>query len=207
LPSWVVAQQVGEQRLSHARVVRLSYVSGTVAVKRPKAAEWAKAMVNTPIQEGYSVSTSSNSFAEVEFENGSTARLGELSEIDFTQLAMNGEGNKLNRLALEQGYATFHFLPEHGDVYEVKAAGATFTPDGKSEFRTDIDYGRLRAEVFSGSVDVAASVAGSNVPLATLVRTVTLAPADPRTRSRSQPVMFWPTSKNSPTPRLRRCSA
>ncbi|HEV2495841.1 MAG TPA: DUF6600 domain-containing protein [Terriglobia bacterium] len=156
LPSWLVAQQGSQQGLSHVRVVRLSYLSGTVAVKRPKSTEWAKAIVNTPIQEGYSVSTSNHSFAEVEFENGSTARLGELSEIDFTQLAMDGEGNKLNRLALEQGYATFHFMPEHGDVYQVKAAGATFTPDGKSEFRTDIDYGRLRAEVFSGSVDVAA---------------------------------------------------
>ncbi|HKS95722.1 MAG TPA: FecR family protein, partial [Terriglobia bacterium] len=158
LPSWLVAQQGSAPAtgLSHVRVVRLSYISGTVAVKRPKSTEWANAIVNTPIQEGYAVSTSSNSFAEVEFENGSTARLGELSEINFTQLAMNAEGSKLNRLALEQGYATFHFLPEHGDVYEVKAGAATFTPDGKSEFRTDIDYGRLRAEVFSGSVNIAA---------------------------------------------------
>jgi len=156
LPSWLVAQESPQPGLSHVRVVRLSYLSGTVAVKRPKSTEWAKAIVNTPIQEGYAVSTSANSFAEVEFENGSTARLGELSEINFTQLAMNATGDKLNRLALEQGYATFHFLPEHGDVYEVKARSATFTPDGKSEFRTDMDYGRLRAEVFSGSVEVAA---------------------------------------------------
>jgi hypothetical protein len=62
--------------LSHVRVVRLSYVSGTVAIKRPGSAEWAKAIVNTPIQEGFTVSTSTDSFAEVEFENGSTARLG-----------------------------------------------------------------------------------------------------------------------------------
>jgi uncharacterized protein DUF6600/FecR-like protein len=156
LPSALAAQESPQPGLSHVRVVRLSYVSGTVAVKRPKSTEWAKAIVNTPIQEGYALSTSNHSFAEVEFENGSTARLGELSEIDFTQLAMDGEGNKLNRLALNQGYATFHFMPEHGDVYSVKAAGTTLTPDGKSEFRTDIDADHLRAEVFSGSVDVAA---------------------------------------------------
>ena len=41
--------------------------------------------MNTPIQEGFALSTWPNSFAEVEFENGSTARLGELSKVDFTQ--------------------------------------------------------------------------------------------------------------------------
>jgi len=152
LPSLLVAQQ----GLSHVRVVRLSYVSGTVAVRRSQSAEWAKALVNTPIQEGYALSTSNHSFAEVQFENGSTARLGELSELEFMQLAMDAEGAKLNRLTLDQGYATLHFLPEHHDVYSVSAAGATLTPDGKSEFRADVDAGRLRAEVFSGSVDAAA---------------------------------------------------
>lgn len=149
-PALVMAQA----GLSHVRVVRLSYVSGTVAIKRSASTEWAKAMVNTPIQEGFALSTSSNSFAEVEFENGSTARLGELSKIDFSQLAMDAEGNKLNRLTFEQGYATFHFIREHNDEYTVKAADAIITPNGKSEFRTDFDQNRLRVEVLNGSVDV-----------------------------------------------------
>jgi hypothetical protein len=59
---------------SHARVVRLSYVSGTVMVKRRGSAEEEPAMVNVPIQEGFELSTSGASYAEVEFENGSTAR-------------------------------------------------------------------------------------------------------------------------------------
>ncbi len=71
------------------RVVRLSYVSGTVGVKRPASTEWAKAQVNTPIQEGFEMSTSAKSYAEVEFENGSTARLGEFSKVSFDQLAMD----------------------------------------------------------------------------------------------------------------------
>ena len=82
LPALLVA----EEGLSHVRVVRLSYLSGTAAVQRPGSTEWAKASVNTPIQEGFKVSTTQGSFAEVEFENGSTARLGELSQIEFSQL-------------------------------------------------------------------------------------------------------------------------
>ena len=114
-----------EHGLSHVRVVRVSYVSGTIAIKRPESTEWAKAMVNTPVQEGFALSTSSNSFTEVEFENGSTARLGELSRVDFTQLAMDSDGNKINHLTLEGGYATFHFQTEHKDLYTVKAGDVT----------------------------------------------------------------------------------
>ena len=150
---------------SHARVVRLSYVSGTVMVKRPGSAEEEPAMVNVPIQEGFELSTSDGSYAEVEFENGSTARLGELSKLLFHQLALDADGNKLNGMTFEQGYATFHFLPEHNvppsanrdgtihfqptyrDVYRVKIADATVTADGKCEFRTDLDQDRFRVEI------------------------------------------------------------
>jgi len=149
-PALLTAQQA----LSHARVVRLSFVEGTVAMLRPGSTQWVGAMANTPIQEGFSISTSADSFAEVEFENGSTARLGELSRIDFTQLALNSDGDKLNHLGMQQGYATFHFAPEHGDVYAVKAANATLTSHGKSEFRTDLADNQLRVEVFDGTVEV-----------------------------------------------------
>jgi len=147
---------VGQKPVSHVRAVRLSYVSGTVAVKRPGAAEWAKALVNAPIREGFQISTSADSFAEVEFENGSTARLGELCQLTFDQLALDAEGDKLNRMAFEQGYATFHFLPENRDAYSVKIADATLTPRGKSLFRTDLEEGHVRVEVFKGSVQIVA---------------------------------------------------
>ena len=153
LPTILFAQK----GVSHVRVVRLSYVSGTVAVKRPASADWAKAIPNTPIQEGFSVLTSASSYAEVEFENGSTARLGEFSQLTFDQLAMDADGNKLNHLTFDKGYATFHILPEHHDDYSVKMAASILTPGGKSEFRADLEPGKARVEVFSGSVELAAS--------------------------------------------------
>ncbi len=152
LPITLVAQQP----VSHVRVVRLSYLSGTVAVKRPGATEWAKALVNTPVQEGFEISTAADSFAEVQFENGSTARLGQLSHLTFDQLALDAEGDKLNRMTFEQGYATFHFLPEKHDAYSVKIADATLTPGGKSLFRTDLNKDHVRVEVFNGSVQIVA---------------------------------------------------
>ena len=152
----LLSSLVAQQPVSHVRVVRLSYLSGTVGVKRRGATEWAKALVNTPIQEGFEISTAADSFAEVQFENGSTARLGQLSHLTFDQLALDAEGDKLNRMTFEQGFATFHFLPERHDTYSVKIADATLTPSGKSLFRTDLEKDHVRVVVFNGSVQIVA---------------------------------------------------
>jgi hypothetical protein len=151
LQSMAMAQEKG---YSHVRIVRLSFVDGTVLVKRPNSTGWAKALVNTPIQQGFAISTSTGSYAETQFENGSTARLGESSRINFTELALAPSGAKVNRLAFDQGYATFHFVPGHGDVYAVEAGNAAITPKGKSEFRVDVQQGTVRVEVLDGSVEV-----------------------------------------------------
>jgi len=142
------------QELSHARIVRLSFAEGIVTVLRPDVGEWAKSSVNTPIQEGFKVATDEGGFAEIEFENTSTARIGQGTLLEFTQLALLPSGGKVNRMTLAQGYATFNILPENDDIYEVTAGTATITPQGKSRFRVDVEDGILQVKVFKGSVEI-----------------------------------------------------
>jgi len=141
------------QSNSQVRIIRLSFVEGTVTMYRPDVGEWAKVFVNTPIQQGFKLATEANSFAEVEFENGSTARLGQSSELDFTNLSLSPEGGKSNQMTLAQGYASFSVVPERGDVYEIHAAGATYAATAKTIFRVDLGQGDQRLEVFKGKVD------------------------------------------------------
>jgi hypothetical protein len=143
-----------EKGYSHVRIVRLSFVDGTVLVKRPNSSEWAKASPNTPVEQGFTVATSNGSYAETQFENGSTARLGQGSRLDFAELALAPDGDKINHLVFGQGYGTFNFTPKRGDDYSVQAANATITPRGKSEFRVDLDQNGVRVEVFDGSVKI-----------------------------------------------------
>ena len=143
--------------VSHARVVSLSLVSGTVIVRRPGSAQWSRATVDTPIEEGVSIATAKHSFAEVEFESGSTVRLGELSRVDFTQLSLAPRSGHVNGLTLVVGYATLHVMPKRHDEYIVNASGASLTPHGKTEFRTDLSHDRLRVEVMSGHLQAAVS--------------------------------------------------
>ena len=151
------------QSSSQVRIVRLSFVEGTVTMYRPDADQWASAFVNTPIQQGFKLATEANSFAEVEFENGSTARLGQSSELDFTSLVLSPDGGKINHLTLAQGYATFAVTPERGDVYEVLAGRSTYDATSKAMFRIDSDEGGQQMKVFKGDVAVQSPQGSANV--------------------------------------------
>jgi hypothetical protein len=160
LPASVISRaqdsSPSQENLSHVRIVRLSFVEGTVTMHRPDLADWSAAPTNTPIQEGFKLSSAEKSFAEVEFENTSTARIGQLSLLDFDQLAANASGGKLNRITLEQGYATFNVVPEGVDSFEVQARDVkvTFAAAAVTRFRIDIDEGVVRVEVFKGAAEV-----------------------------------------------------
>ncbi len=145
------------QGYSRVRVVRLSFTQGTVVVQEPNSAEWAKAYVNTPVQQGFKVSTAEDSYAEVEFENGSTARIGENTLLEFTQLALAPDGSKVNHMLLDAGYGTFTIMPGRGDDYRVETPLLVVTPRERTQFRVDVEQGAERVEVFAGSVEVSGS--------------------------------------------------
>src|ERR1039458_9291674 len=92
----LAAMPVCAQIQSPSRVIRLSFVEGNVTVQRPDVQGWAEAPVNTPLQEGFKLSTGENSFAEIQFENGGAIRLGQISLLDFTVLQLAPNGGKIN---------------------------------------------------------------------------------------------------------------
>jgi len=149
-------EPAGAQGNPNARIVRLSFVEGKVVVQRPDVSGWAEAPANTPLQEGFQISTAENSFAEIQFEDGSAIRLGQLTLLDLTELALNENGGRINHVGLRQGYGTFHPLPggNGGDSLQVTTPEGTLVAAPGAEFRVDLDEKLERVEVFRGSVDV-----------------------------------------------------
>ena len=142
-------------RAFHARIVRLSYVEGDVTIDRPEVQGWAKAPVNTPLQQGFGLSTGNNSFAEIQFENGGTIRLGERALVDLTGLELAADGGKIDQVNLRQGYATFHLLSSRfGESLRVETPYGTLAAQAGDQFRVDLDQGMERVEVFHGTVQV-----------------------------------------------------
>lgn len=142
---------------SRARAVRLSFVEGTVIVRRPGSPKWAPAALNMPIEQGISIATARHSIAEVQFENGSTLRLDELSRVDFVQMDITPESGFINHVNLAVGVTTVNVMPKRHDEYVLTASGATLAPHGKAEFRADLSHRHLRVEVFKGRVQAADS--------------------------------------------------
>jgi len=114
-------------------IVRLSYVQGDVRIARgPAAAKaagsvWEQAATDIPVESGYSLVTGSG-HTEIEFEDDSTAYLGENSVLTFADLTTTG-GIPSTVLTLLSGTLTLHLHNRYtGERYFIE------TPNGVVNF-------------------------------------------------------------------------
>jgi len=135
---------------SHVRIVRLSYESGQVQMDRGPGQALERAILNSPVVEGSRVVTGTDGLAEVEFENNSTVRLGEASEVKFSQLLINDAGDKVNEVELVRGTMYFDTRSGKDEIYRVIAAGQTFVLRQSSQMRFMMSGDQVQASVFNG---------------------------------------------------------
>ena len=145
---------------SYARVVRLSLVDGDVQLARPQSedqseAAWEQAVVNVPIQQGYSIATGQGR-AEIEFESGATARLAENSLLQFTELALSN-GGRITQLTLTQGTATFYANLSRDDSFVVATPHLQAVIPKNARFRVDVSDDSSQVSAFKGEVEVDSS--------------------------------------------------
>jgi hypothetical protein len=146
---------------SYARVVRLSLVEGDVQVARPDAQGWEAAVVNLPIQQGFTVATGQGR-AEIEFESGATARLAENSVLQFTELALSS-GARITKLSLTQGTATFYANLAHEDSFVVATPQLHVGISENARFRVDVLNEGTSVSLLKGEVDVDSRAGTSRV--------------------------------------------
>src|SRR6266704_171340 len=145
---------------SHARIIRLSQVTGDVRFATqthgdPLAdsnANWNTAQLNLPIRQGYVLATD-NGRAEVEFENGTLAFLKENTVLEFYDLSLK-DGALITRLVLRQGSASFHVNPLEGDYFSVTGGDFTVEVGSRATFRLDNFDDGSTVEAISGHVNV-----------------------------------------------------
>jgi hypothetical protein len=170
---------------SYARIVRLSLVSGDVQVVRSAEAKWEPALMNMPIQQGFTIGTNEGR-AEVEFENGGALWLSENSVLQFTELALSN-GGRITKVTLSQGTATVDANLASADSFLVISPELQITPPGKSEFRLSVSKDSSSVSVISGQVSVS-SLAGTEIVRKgeTLALNAS-APTDPKISPNSEP--------------------
>lgn len=146
--------------ISHARIVRLSYVQGDVRFTRDAHGDpltdgkniWETAVLNLPIRQGYVLATDQGR-ATVEFENGALAFLDANTVIEFYDLSLD-EGAHSTRLVIRQGSASFYITPSNGDYFSVTGGDFTAEATTRASFRLNNFDDGSNVNVFAGHVDV-----------------------------------------------------
>lgn len=146
----MVLAALSAQATSHVRIVRLSYTDGTVQMDRTTGQGLERAILNSPIVEGSRIVTGTDGLAEVEFENNSTVRLGEVTEVKFRQLLINDAGDKVNEVELVRGTMYFDARSGKSDIYRVIAADRTFVLRHNSQVRFLMSGDQVQAAVLNG---------------------------------------------------------
>jgi hypothetical protein len=134
---------------SAANVARVSFVQGTVQLMTGQGSEFQQAVINMPVTDGSRLQTGGDGQVEVEFGDGSVARLTPNSSLQFDHL-----GQDQVQLQQVSGLAYYEFNVGDGHPpFTVQGAGVTVQPTTNSILRVGLDAG-WEVAVLSGSASV-----------------------------------------------------
>ncbi len=136
------------------RIVRLSAVRGKVELDRGTGRGFEPGFMNLPIVQGSRLRTVGLGWAEVEFEDGGSARITPDTQLAFTALSRGPQGQLRNELRLSSG--TLHVSRMKGDNSDlvILAGGRKFLLPPSSHARLDVYPAGSELVVVHGSVRV-----------------------------------------------------
>ncbi|MDQ1452666.1 MAG: hypothetical protein QOK38_2532 [Acidobacteriaceae bacterium] len=141
-------------------LVRLSYVQGDVKILQGEATQFGQAQANMPLLAGYTLSTGKDGQAEVEFTDGSVARVTPNSQLRLDKLPAADERDEPTEVTMVSGLGYFELNTGNGQHFAVHFNAAQAQPVTNSIFRISLDnapdlsvlVGTVRASV-SGAFD------------------------------------------------------
>lgn len=148
--------------LSYARIVRVSMVSGDVQISRPGHASWDAAVQNMPVTQGATIGTN-DGYAEVQFEDGTTAWISRNTLVQFTELAL-ADGGRVTRLTLAQGTMSVMTQLRRGDTFVLSTSSQTIAVPKNTFFRVDCFHDGASVSVLGGEVQVTTAAGTKTVP-------------------------------------------
>jgi FecR protein len=154
IPARGLAQEAG----SHARIVRISYVQGTVQFNGQAA------IMNSPVVEESKLVTGTDGLAEVQFEDSSAIRLASETEITFAQLARLSTGEAMTRVDLDEGEAEFLIPASSAGRFAVNVRGKNILFKQAGRFRIlSTNSSPLEIAVWKGEAGVRDLESGQEV--------------------------------------------
>ncbi len=135
-----------------ARAARLSYADGQVSVQQGGQVLAQQAVANTPLFEGMQVSTGNDGRAEIQFDDGSIARLAPNSALTLTVLRGSGQDGD-TEMSLDNGLGYFELQDsDQSGQMGVHFGDSVATVTGYTVLRVDMDMPPGELADFSGNV-------------------------------------------------------
>lgn len=120
------------------RTARLSDSEGEVKVYRGDLLAFPQAFVNMPIVEGMRIVTGSTGRAEVQFDDGSVARLAPNSSLLIAKLGSTNDGLYFTSIDALTGLTYYEFNAQSGQ-YTLGVGPETVVPQDNAVIRVDMD--------------------------------------------------------------------
>lgn len=141
----------GDDGAGTARAARLSYVEGGVRIAQGGQLLADPALQNTPLFEGTQVMTAEDGRAEIQFDDGSVARLSPNSSLTVADLrGEDGSGDAEIDLTSGLGYFELQGGSSEGHI-RVRFGDSVVTTGGFTVLRIDLDNPPGELAVFSGN--------------------------------------------------------
>jgi len=142
------ADEPADQQGAPARAVRLSNVEGQVQLAQGSKVLADQALANTPLFEGSVLTTGNDGRAEVQFEDGSVARISPDSSLTLQVLKPGGD----TEVVLNSGLGYFELQGGgQGGAIRVRFGSAVATGSGFTVLRVKLDQAPGELAVFSGN--------------------------------------------------------
>ena len=137
---------------SQARIVRLSDVQGSVQIDKNTGLGFENAFLNLPVMQGAQLRTRGNGRVEIEFEDGSTMRLGPNTVVDFSALGLTDAGQKVSEVNLSGGLAYVNWLGSDGLTLNFSREKVAL--NHAAHFRVETSSELAKLAVYKGDVAI-----------------------------------------------------
>jgi hypothetical protein len=133
-----------------ARAVRLSSVDGRVQISQGNQMLADPAVANTPLFEGTQIVTMDDGRAEIQFEDGSVARLSPNSAMTLSVLRPD-DGSGGTQISVDGGLGYFELQGAGQNTIRVRYGESVVTASGFTVLRIDLDSPPGELAIFSGN--------------------------------------------------------
>src|SRR5579871_2920185 len=133
---YAVGENTATANAGPVRLARVSYLSGPVTWRPNGSTQWSRAGMNAPYRQGAQVWVKGGSRAELQFDDGSTMRLGG-GAVATLQAMYSDDKGEFTEVKLNGGLGTFH-LRNKVSEYQIDTPLSSVKARGPADIRVGV---------------------------------------------------------------------